>query len=233
MVLDAGAGTGQIGLELSKHPLCYVGFDSSAAMLEVFERRARENGRPVSLIQTDGNGRWPADNGSVKAIFSSRAAHLLNAGHVVDEVFRVASPAGATFVLGRLQRDRHSLRSRLRQEMHERLRQLGYAVHEGQQKEREILNTCVSRGATLLERRAVAAWPVRQSAAEILASWRDKSGLAGIVLATEIKDTVLAQLASWAKDTFGSLDTVESAQERYVLEGVQLPLSHDCRASYE
>jgi ubiquinone/menaquinone biosynthesis C-methylase UbiE len=222
VVLEVGAGTGQIGLPLSQLPLCYVGFDASAAMLDVFKRRRRASGRPVSLITSDGNSRWPADDRSVKAVFSSRAVHLLRVEHVVDEVFRVASPIGATLALGRLQREKESLRARLRQEMRERLRQLGYASHEGQQKEREILDVCVRRGATPLERRVVATWPVQHSSAHVLASWREKSGLAGLDLAAEVKETVLSQLAVWAKDAFGSLEAVQSAEEKYVVEGVRL-----------
>jgi ubiquinone/menaquinone biosynthesis C-methylase UbiE len=223
VVIEVGVGTGQIGFALCQLPLCYVGFDSSAAMLDVFRRRCRESGRPVSLINTDGNNRWPADDASVKAVFSSRAIHQLRAEHVVEEVFRVASPIGATLVLGRLQREKQSFRARLRQEMRERLRQLGYASQEGQQKERDILDACVHRGAAPLERRVVATWPVQHSAAQMLASWREKSGLAGLELAAEVKETVLSQLAVWAKDAFGSLEALQSVEERYVLEGVRLP----------
>lgn len=223
VVLEVGVGTGQIGLALCQLPLCYVGFDTSAAMLDVFKRRCRESGRAVSLINTDGNNRWPADDGSVKVVFSSRAIHLLRNKHVVEEVFRVASPIGATLVLGRLQREKQSLRARLRQEMRNRLRQLGYATQEGQQKEREILDACVRRGAAPLERRVVATWPVQHSAAQTLASWREKSGLAGLKLAADTKETVLSQLAVWAKDAFGSLEAVQSAEEKYALEGVRLP----------
>jgi ubiquinone/menaquinone biosynthesis C-methylase UbiE len=223
VVLEVGVGTGQIGLALCQLPLCYVGFDTSAAMLDVFKRRCRESGRAVSLINTDGNNRWPADDGSVKVVFGSRAIHLLRNKHVVEEVFRVASPIGATLVLGRLQREKQSLRARLRQEMRNRLRQLGYATQEGQQKEREILDACVRRGAAPLERRVVATWPVQHSAAQTLASWREKSGLAGLKLAADTKETVLSQLAVWAKDAFGSLEAVQSAEEKYALEGVRLP----------
>jgi ubiquinone/menaquinone biosynthesis C-methylase UbiE len=223
VVLEVGVGTGQIGLALCQLSLCYVGFDTSAAMLDVFRRRRRERGRPVSLINTNGNNRWPADDGSVNVVFSSRAVHLLRAEHVVEEVFRVASRIGATLVLGRLQREKQSLRARLRLEMRERLRQLGYASHEAKQKERDILDACVRRGATLLERRVVATWPVQHSAAQTLASWREKSGLAGLELTAEVKETVLSQLAGWAKDAFGSLEAVQSAEEKYVLEGVRLP----------
>ena len=223
VVLEVGVGTGQIGLALCQLPLSYVGFDTSAAMLDVFKRRCRESGRAVSLINTDGNNRWPADDGSVKVVFSSRAIHLLRNKHVVEEVFRVASPIGATLVLGRLQREKQSLRARLRQEMRNRLRQLGYATQEGQQKEREILAACVRRGAAPLERRVVATWPVQHSAAQTLASWREKSGLAGLKLAADTKETVLSQLAVWGKDAFGSLEAVQSAEEKYALEGVRLP----------
>jgi ubiquinone/menaquinone biosynthesis C-methylase UbiE len=223
LVLEVGVGTGQIGLALCQLPLCYVGFDASAAMLDVFKRQCRESWRAISLINSDGNNRWPADDGSVNAVFSSRAIHLLRAGHVVGEVFRVASPVGATLVLGRLQREKQSLRARLRQEMRERLRQLGYASQEAQHKQRGILEACVRRGAIPLERRVVATWPVQHCAAQMLALWREKSGLAGLELAAEAKETVLSQLAIWAKDAFGSLEAVQSAEEKYVLEGVRLP----------
>lgn len=222
VVLEVGAGTGQIGLALCELPLGYVGFDASAAMLDVFKRRLREVGRPVSLIHSDGNSRWPAEDGSVKAVFSSRAVHLLRVEHVVEEVFRVASPIEATLVLGRRQRGKQSLRARLRQEMRERLQQLGYASHEGQQQEREILDACIRRGAAPLERRIVAAWPVQHSAAQVLASWREKSGLAGLEVPAEVKESVLSQLVVWAKDVFGSLEAVQSAEEKYVLDGVRL-----------
>ena len=92
LVLEVGAGTGQVGFALCQHPLRYLGFDASAAMLDVFRRRCGEIGRPVTLIHADGNGRWPADDGGVKAVFGSRAVHLLRIEHVVEEVFRVTSP---------------------------------------------------------------------------------------------------------------------------------------------
>jgi ubiquinone/menaquinone biosynthesis C-methylase UbiE len=222
VVLEVGAGTGQVGLALSQHPLSYLGFDASAAMLDVFRRRCREIGRPVTLIDADGHDRWPADDGSVKAVFGSRAVHLLRVEHVVEEVFRVASPIGATLVLGRLLREKKSLRARFRHEMRERLRQLGYASPEGQQKEREILDACLRRGGLPLERRVVAKWPVTYSAAQVLSSWRAKSGLAGYETPVEVKEVVLSELAVWAKDAFGSLEAMQSAEEKYVLDGVRL-----------
>lgn len=225
LLLEVGTGTGQIGLALCGLPLCYIGFDASAAMLEIFERRRLEIGRTASFTQADGNNRWPVDDGSVKAVFSSRAIHQLPQGHVVDEVFRVASPDGASLVLGRVQREKQSLRARLRREMRERLRQLGYAGREGQEKEQAILDACVLRSAARIERQEAASWPVQHSAAEVLASWRRKSGLGGVDVPDDIKENVLSELADWAKGAFGSLDAVISSEEKYVLEGVRLPIT--------
>jgi ubiquinone/menaquinone biosynthesis C-methylase UbiE len=222
-LLEVGAGTGQIGLALCQLPLRYAGFDASAAMLEVFERRCFERGRPASLIHADGNNRWPADDGSMNAVFSSRAIHLLAVEHVVEEVFRVAARNPATLLLGRVQRDKQSLRARLRQEMRALLWQIGYASPEGQQKEREILDACVRRGAAPLQQRFVATWPVQHSAAQVLASWGEKSRFAGLDVPGDVKENVLSQLTVWANDAFGSLDAVHSAEERYVLQGVRLP----------
>jgi ubiquinone/menaquinone biosynthesis C-methylase UbiE len=226
-LLEVGAGTGQIGLALCQLPLRYLGFDASAAMLELFKRRCCESGRSASLIHADGNNRWPADDGSVKAVFSSRAIHLLAVGHVVMEVSRVTARNRATLLLGRVQRQKQSLRARLRREMRALLRQLGYASREGQQKEREILDACVRRGAAPLEQRFVATWPAQDSAAQVLASWREKSRLAGLDVPGDVKENVLSQLTVWAKDAFGSLDTIDSAEEKYVLEGVRLPSKGD------
>jgi ubiquinone/menaquinone biosynthesis C-methylase UbiE len=223
LVLEVGVGTGQIGAALSCFPLRYVGFDASSEMLDAFKRRVSKTDRSSLLLHADGNDRWPVDDGSVKLVFSSRAMHLLHVDHAVEEVFRVALPNGALLVLGRAQREKDSLRARLRREMRDHLRQLGYPSREGQQTEREILDACVRRGAALFERRAVATWPVQCSAAETLASWRKKSGLAGLELAAEVKEAVLSHLAVWAENTFGSLEAVQSAEERYVLEGVRIP----------
>jgi ubiquinone/menaquinone biosynthesis C-methylase UbiE len=222
VLLEVGAGTGQIGHSLCGLALRYIGFDSSAAMLEIFARRCRESGRRAALIHADGNHRWPADDGNVKAVFSSRAIHLLPVHHVVAEVFRVASPDGASLILGRVQRQEQSLRARLRQEMRDLLRRLGFAASEGQKKEREILDACLRRGAAPLERRVAARWPVEQSAAQVLASWREKSSLAGLDVPADVKENVFSQLAVWAKDAFGSLEAIHPAEEKYLLQGVRL-----------
>ncbi len=224
LLLEVGAGTGQIGEALAGLPLRYIGFDASLAMLGIFRRRA--GGRTPPLVNADGDYHWPVRDGTVQAVFSSRAIHLLRTGHVVDELFRVASPMGAALILGRVRRDKRSLRSQLRREMRERLRRLGYASSEGQRKEREVLEACVRRGAAPIEEHVVAAWPVEDGVTRVLTSWREKPGLAGIELPDKVKEEILSGLPAWAEEALGSPDASESAQEEYVLEGVRAPGGH-------
>src|SRR5262249_1659069 len=119
LVLEIGAGTGQIGYHLCTGPARYLGFDASAAMLQVFGRRCRDGGRAASLLHADGRRRWPVDDGAARAIFGSRALHLLPVEHLVDEALRTAAPRGAALIVGRVQRSPDSLRSVLRRQMHE------------------------------------------------------------------------------------------------------------------
>jgi ubiquinone/menaquinone biosynthesis C-methylase UbiE len=223
LVVEVGAGTGQIGHHLCALPLRYVGFDSSEAMLDVFEQRCHVRGRSASLIHADGRERWPAGDGTVKAVFGSRALHLLPVEHVVGEALRVADRGGATLIVGRVQRAEGSLRSRLRRQMLGHVRQVGIPMIDGQRRERRILEALRGRGAVPFEPRLAASWPVQVSAAAVLDSWMENSGLGGVEVSAPVKDAILTQLAQWAEQTFGSLETVYAAEEHYVLAGVRLP----------
>src|SRR5262245_26686959 len=89
VILDVGAGTGEIGSELSKLAVRYVGVDVSRPMLSTF--RSRATGR-LMLIHADADRDWPLRSRTVRAILCSRSAHLLAAEHLVAESARVACP---------------------------------------------------------------------------------------------------------------------------------------------
>ena len=224
LVLELGAGTGQLGALLPALGAEYVGLDASAPMLEVFEQRLPAP-KPASirLIRADVDGDWPVQSTSVRAVFSSRAAHLFDQAQVVAETLRVAHAAGATFTLGRVQRDQHGIRSRLRREMRSLLAARGFAPRDGERGQRSILDAFRARGATPLGPIVAATWTARSTAASVLEAWRGKPGLGGIEPPEETKAAILAELADWAATRFGSLDAPHEAEERYVLEGVALP----------
>ncbi|MDQ6943491.1 MAG: class I SAM-dependent methyltransferase, partial [Candidatus Eremiobacteraeota bacterium] len=148
VVLELGAGTGQLGACFPALGVHYVGLDASAPMLEAFERRRAAEAPSIRLIHADVDADWPVPSASVRAVFSSRAVHLFDLGHVVSETLRVALGPGATFTLGRVQRGRNSVRSVLRREMRAMLAARGFAPRDGDREQRRVLEAFRAGGAT-------------------------------------------------------------------------------------
>jgi ubiquinone/menaquinone biosynthesis C-methylase UbiE len=222
VLLELGAGTGQLGACFPALGLHYVGLDASAPMLDVFEQRSARD-PAIRLIHADVDADWPVESASVRAVFSSRAVHLFDLGHVVTETLRVAHGPGAAFVLGRVQRDEHGLRSVLRREMRAMLAARGFVPRDGERGQRRALEAFRARGATALGPVVAASWPDHRSATDVLDAWRRKPGLGGCEPPDAAKAAVLADLQDWAAARFGSLDAPDAAKESYVLEGVTLP----------
>src|SRR5262249_17206386 len=100
LFLEVGAGTGEMGIELSRIMPRYRGFDRSASRLGRFRQRIRTKGEvpgfdyepagAIEIVQADAEEMWPAPSGGVRATFGSRVFHLLSTDHLVREVFRVS-----------------------------------------------------------------------------------------------------------------------------------------------
>ena len=217
-MLEIGAGTGMIGRWFLNHPVRYIGMDLSRGMLEVF--RHRPGIARAGLVQADGARPWPLPDGSVHLVFSSRAIHLLPLEHVMGELWRVASPAGAACVLGWVERQPESVKARLSHEMQRRVREHGFPVRAAGG--RRLLDACRQRGAAELPQTMVARWPVRHVPRQAIENWRSKPGLGGTVLPPGVQEEILGELEAWAAETFGDLDAGWKSEEAYVLEGVVL-----------
>ncbi len=217
-MIEIGAGTGMIGRWFLNHPVHYVGMDLSRGMLEVF--RHRPGIASVSLVQADGAQPWPLPDGSVRAVFSSRAIHLLPLEHVVDELLRVAAPEGAACVLGWVERQPESVKARLSREMQRRVEERGFPVRSAGG--RRVLDACRERGTAELPKTVVARWPVRHVPRQAIENWRSKPGLGGTVLPPGVQEEILGELEAWAAETFSDLDAGWKSEEAYVLEGVVL-----------
>ncbi|HEX5758251.1 MAG TPA: class I SAM-dependent methyltransferase [Thermoanaerobaculia bacterium] len=215
-LLEIGAGTGLVGRWLLEQPVRYLGLDVSRPMLEVFRRRAA--GAP--LVQADAALPWPLPDGAARAVFGSRALHLLPEEHVVEEVFRVAA-SGAACVIGRVERPPESVKALLAREMRRRLRARGFVPRSAGGG--RLLKALLGRGARELPRTVVASWPTGHSPRRALADWRRKEGLGGIVLPPGVQEKVLRELEEWAAAELGGLDAEREAEESYLLEAVGLP----------
>jgi SAM-dependent methyltransferase len=222
LVVEVGCGTGQIGQWINP-PALYVGFDLSAGMLGEFRRRLGQRQGQPPLVRADANATWPFADGAAGVIFSSRAAHLLEHERVAAEVFRLASPDGATFILGRVERTPGSVKERMAREMNERLRRRGLKGRRGERRNRKLFEACERLGAHVLEPVPVATWGVKASPRRSLESWRSLTGLGGIPVPAKTRDEVLGELEVWAAGEFGGLDEEFEFEETYVLSPLRVP----------
>ena len=244
LLMDLGAGTGEIGVQLAAGAgnaddagdardsgtvgdrLAYLGIDLSFAMLAAFRaklHRPAGGARRAALVAADGDRPWPLRAGRVRAIFLSRAAHLLDPERLLAEASRAAHPGGSLLILGRVRREPDSLRATVRREMQRLLAARGVAARSGEEARRRLLTLAAERGGRPLPPRVAATWGVVERAAESLAAWRATPGLAGTAVAPELRCDVFDRLAAWAERRYGGLDAVRQATERYELTAVRLP----------
>jgi SAM-dependent methyltransferase len=220
-LLECGAGTGQIGAWLAREAVSYVGFDLSEGMLDAFRSRLPA-GSTATVVLCDGDGRWPAADGSVRVVFGARSFHLMSTEHVVDETCRVAAPDGAALIVGRVQRDRDGVAARMRRTLHQIMRARGFELRPGEAHAGQLLDACVARGATRLEDRVVASWTSAESPARSLRGWREKERVAGLHPPPAEKAAILDEVEAWARETFGALEPERASEDRFILQAVSI-----------
>jgi hypothetical protein len=196
-------------------------------MLKAFQRRLAGRSAHRALVRADANAGWPLADGAVRVIFSSRAMHLLEYERVAPEVFRTASYAGATLILGRVEREPGSVRERMAQMMTELLSGRGFEGRRGERRSRKLVEACTRGGAEIVEPVSVAKWNVSASPRQSLDSWRRVGGLGGIPVPDTTRSEILRELEDWAEGTFGGLDRVFESEETYVLSSVRMPAGHE------
>jgi len=222
LFLEIGAGTGELGAMWVARGINYVGLDASAEMLRVFRQRARGSGITPSLEHADAGQRWPVADGTASVIFGSRSLHWLAPEHVVSEAFRVGCRDGASLLIGRVQHDPHGLQARIRQRLHELLREAGASPRSGGRHAAELARLSERAGAVLIPRRTVATFVVERSGSEVLETFRSKRGLGGAFLGDERQKAILDELAEWTARQLGPMDARFPSTEEYTVEGARL-----------
>lgn len=219
LVVELGAGTGEIGAHLARLPIQYVGLDSSRAMLDVFRAKAVMGS---SLVVADCNRPWPLPNGGASIVFASRVIHLLEPDHVVRETMRVCRRAG-WLILGRVLRHDEGIKQRLRRRRQALLIERGVAVRQGEEGTRRVVEHCLAAGGESLGRAVVAEWTGETTPAEIIAGWDTLSRMGAVHIDPETRARIHDELRHWARDHIGELDRPEAFRERYAIDVVRLP----------
>jgi SAM-dependent methyltransferase len=221
-VLDIGAGTGDIGLELAALGVRYLGLDQSEGMLDVFRARARAAGVSPTLVIADARQAWPVPAGETCLVFGSRSLHWLDPRHVAAQAVRAACPAGARLLVGRVLREETSPKQRARRAMRDLVARRGFDTRSGMRGAAALISECTARGAVPFPPREVATWTVRSSIRASIDAWRAKPGLAGAAIPEEAKSAILDDVVRFTSEAFGNIDDAVVSTERYVLEGATL-----------
>jgi ubiquinone/menaquinone biosynthesis C-methylase UbiE len=223
LIVEVGAGTGTIGKWFVQSPLHYLGFDLSPAMLTVFRQQLDPAADNWQLLVADGNQTWPVADGTAKIIFGSRSIHLLEIERAIAEIGRVSHPAGATLLIGSVQRQKDSVKWLMKQEMQRLLKQRGFHPRQGDKSQRQIIDLFCQQGAEMIEPAIAAQWTVTTSPQDSLQNWQQKAGLGGIDLPHALQQEILTELQAWAADNFSHLHQPIATTETYLLQGVYLP----------
>lgn len=232
-LLEIGAGTGVLSIPIMRGPIRYIGFDRSPAMIAVFSEKLRHagldradqaSGRPApELLVADGEGTWPAADGSADLIFSARAVHHIDAAHVAAEVRRVLRPEGGWLVLGRIFRPKDSVKSVLRRRMRRLLEERGFIGHSHDRHADEVFSILEEHGGRRLPVHVAAEWSVPRTPNFAINAWEGKDGFWGLDLPADVKADVLASLRAWASEQFGDLDAPLEQKEFFELASINLP----------
>src|SRR5690606_502073 len=178
LLLEIGAGTGEIGIYLSDSSGGYLGLDLSYPMLKAF--RGRGGGTKAALVQANGDSPWPIGSGKVHTIFGSRSLHYIRPELFASELARVGIGGEVAVIMGSVRREEASVKDVMRREMRRRLKARGFQGRGGRRGKMGLWQVLGERGGRELEPITVSTWAVSSSPKASLDSWESKTGLAGL-----------------------------------------------------
>ena len=88
------------------------------------------------------------DDHAASVVFASRVIHLLQPDHVVRETMRVCRPGGM-LMLGRVLRERDSIKERLRRQRQSLLVESGITPRQGEEGTRRVVERCLAAGGAV------------------------------------------------------------------------------------
>lgn len=217
-IVEIGAGTGEIGRHFAAAPVCYIALDASEGMLGRFRSQHALRENRSLLVVADCDQRWPIADGSIRCVFASRVIHLLDGGHLMAELTRLAQDR-MHLLIGRTLRDPAGYKEELRTLMQAALARRGIDPNDGRMRSKNHLERWIAAGAKRIDGVEVARWVTRGSPIDVLRSWDAKPDLAGVAVDAEVRRAVLAEVEESATREFGDIEQERDSIETYVIVG--------------
>jgi ubiquinone/menaquinone biosynthesis C-methylase UbiE len=198
-VLDIGAGTGRIGRAFVVAGDTYVGVDTSLAMLQEFSA----NSSNCTLTQADGS-HLPFSDGSFDVVLLMQVLTGANDWKgIVSEARRVVRSGGCV-VVGHTINPDSGIDAQLKRHLKGVLEELQVDPFRPEQSRRQALEW-LDVGAVRHVHLVVAEWNATATPEAFLQ--RHSTGARFAALPAHVQEQALDELRTWAKVTFGSLDT--------------------------
>jgi len=139
----------------------------------------------------------------------------------MTELSRVAADR-FHLLIGRTRRDPEGFKERLRDRLHVALADRGLTPPNGRSATHRRLDQWVAAGATPILPVQAACWPTTGQPADVLRAWRNKPDLAGVPVADNVRNDILADLENWGSQEFDDSPQGLKTMETFMITGASV-----------
>jgi ubiquinone/menaquinone biosynthesis C-methylase UbiE len=213
-ILEAGIGTGRIGLPLLERGYALAGVDLSVAMMSKLQEKIAGSHHRLTLAQADVNA-FPFPDGSFDCVYAVHLYHLVaNWQNALAEAMRVIHPGGVLLVSYHY-RNPNSPNRKIRQHLEKLVAPFGVVLKRpGVQSNEEMAEEFARHRFTPQEVHVID-WESPTTFAEILDGIEKRIFSETWAVPVEIMPQVIPDLRGWTASEFGDLSQVCPEESRF------------------
>jgi ubiquinone/menaquinone biosynthesis C-methylase UbiE len=213
-ILEAGIGTGRIGLPLLERGYALVGADLSTAMMGKLQEKIIGQNYRLTLVQSDVNG-FPFPDASFDCVYAVHLYHLVaNWQNALAEAIRVIKPGGVMLVSYHY-RNPNSPNRRIRRQLGKLVEPFGINLKRPGVSSNEDLAAEFMRQGYPPREVNVIQWENPTTFAEILDGIEKRTFSETWAVPVEVMPRVIPDLRAWTEKEFGDLSQVCPEESRF------------------
>jgi ubiquinone/menaquinone biosynthesis C-methylase UbiE len=213
-ILEAGIGTGRIGLPLLERGYALAGVDLSVAMMSKLQEKIACKNYQLTLAQTDVNA-FPFPEGSFDCVYAVHLYHLIaNWQNALSEAMRVLQPGGVLLVSYHY-RNPNSPNRKIREQLAKLVEPFGVSLKRPGVQSNEEMTREFARHGYVPQEVHVIDWESPTTFAEILHGIEKRIFSETWAVPAEIMPEVIPDLRGWTASEFGDLSQVCPEESRF------------------